>query len=146
MVDVVSQERRSEMMSKIKSKDTTIEIIVRKWLFSKGYRYRKNDPHLPGKPDIVLPKYKSVIFVHGCFWHGHIGCKRSGIPKSRTEYWTEKINNNKVRDDKNQQALRDLGWKVIIIRECEIEDNATERLNKLILDLQMDECKSGNHQ
>lgn len=131
MVDNVSSERRSKMMSRIHSKDTTIELLVRKWLFAHGYRYRKNDIRFPGTPDVVLPKYRTIIFVHGCFWHGHIGCKRSGIPKTRTEYWSEKIRKNIERDTKNTKELTSMGWKVIIIRECEIEDKFDETMENV---------------
>ena len=98
MADVHSKEQRSYNMSQIKGKNTKPEMLVRKFLFSKGFRYRLHIKDLPGKPDIVLPKYKTVIFIHGCFWHGHEGCKYSSIPKTRTEWWTEKINKNISND------------------------------------------------
>ena len=114
-------------MSKISSKDTKPEILVRKFLFSKGFRYRINVKTLPGKPDIVLPKYKTIIFVNGCFWHGH-NCKKGKLPSSNTDFWKEKISNNKSRDAKNSDLLVKLGWKVIIIWQCEISkiDNRTK--------------------
>ena len=98
-------------MSQIKGKDTKPEILVRKFLFSKGFRYRLHDKQLPGKPDIVLPKFKAVIFVHGCFWHGHKGCKYFVVPKTRTAWWLQKINHNKVLDEKNIKALRQVSWR-----------------------------------
>lgn len=107
-------------MSKIRSKNTTPEIKVRKLLHSMGYRFRLHRKDLPGKPDIVLPKYKTVIFVHGCFWHGHEGCRYAVIPKSNTHYWKNKINNNISRDNNNLILLSELKWKVLIIWECEL--------------------------
>lgn len=123
MSDKLTPEHRSWNMSRIKGKDTKIEVMVRKYLFSKGYRFRKNDKRYPGKPDIVLPKYKTVIFVHGCFWHRHMGCKNATIPKTRTEFWNDKFEKN-VRNDKiKQEQLEQMGWKVIVIWECELEKN-----------------------
>ena len=108
-------------MSRIKGKDTKIEVEVRKYLFSKGYRFRKNDKRYPGKSDIVLPKYHVAIFVHGCFWHRHEGCKDATTPKTRTEFWLEKFDKNVKNDQIKQEKLRELGWKVIVIWECEIK-------------------------
>lgn len=109
MTDVHSQETRSYNMSRIKAKDTKPELLVRKYLFCKGFRYRVNAKDLPGKPDIVLPKYKTVIFIHGCFWHGHEGCKYFVIPKTRTEWWTEKIRKNKERGRRNTKPSEKRG-------------------------------------
>lgn len=136
MSDIFSQTKRSDIMSKISSKDTKPEILVRKFLFSKGFRYRINVKTLLGKPDIVLPKYKTIIFVNGCFWHGH-NCKKGKLPSSNTDFWKEKISNNKSRDAKNSDLLVKLGWKVIIIWQCEISkiDNRTKILNKLLEDI-----------
>lgn len=131
MSDVFTKEKRSEIMSHIKAKDTKPEVMVRKYLFSKGFRYRKNDKRYPGKPDIVLPKYKTVIFVHGCFWHGHEGCKYFTLPKSNTEYWSNKIRRNKERDYENIQKLEELGFKVIIIWECELKHDVERILQKV---------------
>ena len=119
-------------MSRIKCKDTGIEVAVRKRLFSLGYRYRKNDKRLPGKPDIVLPKYKTVIFIHGCFWHLHSNCKIARIPKSNTDFWIDKLNRNVEKDHKNRQQLEDAGWKVIIIWECEIEKDINEVIQNIV--------------
>lgn len=119
-MDNVSKEKRSEIMSKIRSKNTTPEMKVRKLLHSMGYRFRLHRKDLPGKPDIVLPKYKTVIFVHGCFWHGHEGCRYAVIPKSNTHYWKNKITNNISRDKNNLILLSELNWKVLIIWECEL--------------------------
>ena len=110
-------------MSKIKSKDTKPELLVRKFLFANGYRYRLYDKKLAGKPDIVLPKYKTVVFVHGCFWHGHENCKYFVVPKTRTERWLEKINSNITNDKKHITALHQQGWKIITIWGCKLKTN-----------------------
>ena len=123
MVDKLTKEHRSWNMSRIKGKDTKPEIIVRSMLHRMGYRYRLHAKNLPGRPDIVLPKYKTVIFVHGCFWHRHKGCKETTTPKTRTEFWEEKFAGNVARDKKKAAALRRLGWKVITVWECQIGKN-----------------------
>ena len=110
-------------MSSIRSSNTKPEVNLRHALWSRGFRYLKNDKRLPGKPDIVLPKYRTVIFVHGCFWHGHKGCKKYTIPKSNTEFWTTKIANNQERDQEVWRHLEAKGWEVIIVWECELEKN-----------------------
>lgn len=121
MPDTVSQERRSEIMSHIKSQNTSIEILVRQQLFALGLRYRINYKPLPGKPDIVFTKKKVAIFIHGCFWHGHnVGCRYSHVSKSRTEYWSEKISRTKARDKQHLTDLEADGWHVLVIWECEI--------------------------
>lgn len=121
MTDFHSKEARSFNMSRIRSKDTKPELLVRKYLFSKGFRYRLHDKKLPGKPDIVLPKYKTVIFIHGCFWHGHEGCRYFVVPKTRTEWWTNKISVNKNNDHKAKMLLLNAGLKVIDVWECELK-------------------------
>ena len=108
-------------MSRIRGKDTKPEEMVRKYLFSQGFRYRKNDARLPGKPDIVLPKYKTVIFVNGCFWHAHEGCKYFVWPKSNVNFWKRKINGNVERDLCSHQLLNEQGWNVIVIWECQLK-------------------------
>lgn len=120
-------------MAAIKGKDTKPEMIVRKYLFSRGLRFRVQVRKLPGNPDIVLPKYKTVIFVNGCFWHGHEGCKYFRLPKSNVEFWKEKIERNIERDRESMRALLDLGWKVIRVWECELRNKANreETLNKI---------------
>lgn len=136
MADVHSPETRSYNMSRIRGKDTKPEIIVRKFLFSKGFRFRLHDKKLPGKPDIVLPKYKTVIFVHGCFWHGHEGCKYFVVPKTKTEWWLKKIQGNKQKDEGNFNKLHGFGWKVLIIFECELKtNNLSNTLNNLLSEL-----------
>jgi DNA mismatch endonuclease, patch repair protein len=121
MADVHSKEIRSYNMSMIKGKNTKPEMLVRKFLHASGYRYKLHDKSLPGKPDIVLPKYKTVIFVHGCFWHGHKNCKYFVVPKTRTDWWLNKINGNIVNDSKASQALKKDGWKIITIWECNLK-------------------------
>lgn len=121
MSDKLTPEKRSWNMSRIKGKDTKIEVEVRKYLFSKGYRFRKNDKRYPGKPDIVLPKYLVAIFVHGCFWHRHEGCKDATTPKTRTEFWLEKFDKNVKNDQIKQEKLKEMGWRVIVIWECELK-------------------------
>lgn len=120
MADVHDKATRSYNMSQIKGKNTKPEILVRKFLFANGFRYKLHDKKLPGKPDIVLPKYKTVIQVHGCFWHGHTNCKYFILPNTRTAFWKEKIEGNKVSDIKNKRKLRRMGWRVIEIYECRL--------------------------
>lgn len=131
-MDNHSKEVRSYNMSHIRSKDNKPEELVRKYLFSKGFRYRKNVKTLPGCPDIVLPKYKTVVFINGCFWHMHDGCPKFVWPKSNEEYWTKKLLRNKKRDEESKSSLEELGWKVIIVWECELKKPVREeRLNLL---------------
>lgn len=127
MTDVHSKEVRSYNMSRIKSINTKPEMIVRSFLFRRGYRYRIHNKNLPGKPDIVFPKYKAVIFIHGCFWHGHEGCKYFVIPKTRTEWWLQKINRNKELDDLADKKLAKLGWKIITVFECDLKGEKKEK-------------------
>ena len=132
-MDNRSKEARSKNMSNIPSKDTKPEETVRKFLFSKGYRYRKNVSSLPGKPDIVLSKYKTVVFVNGCFWHAHKGCKWFVPPKSNTDFWNKKFEYNITRDRNNYQKLYEMGWKILIVWECKIRhDNPQKILNALV--------------
>ena len=131
MSDHLSQEKRSWNMSRIHAKDTSIEVKVRKYLFSQGFRYRKNDTSLPGKPDIVLRKYNAVVFIHGCFWHRHEGCKRASTPKSKQEYWIPKFVRNVENDKRHYQELKELGWRSIVIWECEINNHFDETMDKL---------------
>lgn len=121
MSDVHSPETRSFNMSQIKGKNTKPEELVRRYLFSHGFRYRKNVSTLPGKPDIVLPKYKTCIFVNGCFWHKHEGCRYFVWPKNNAEFWKKKITGNVERDLRQQNELRLLGWNVVVIWECELK-------------------------
>ena len=123
-MDIVSEEQRSYNMSRIRSKDTKPELIVRSILHRLGYRFTVNGPKnkkLPGRPDIVLPKYNTVIFVHGCFWHMHKNCKYATIPKTRTEWWKEKLEGNAQRDARRQEDLEALGWRVVVVWSCELK-------------------------
>ena len=136
MADVHTPEQRSYNMSRIRSKNTKPEELVRKFLFSQGFRYRKNDARLPGKPDIVLPKYKTVIFVNGCFWHGHEGCRYFVWPKNNAEFWEEKITGNIQRDKHNHQLLSNQGWRVIEIWECQLKRSVVDNtLQNLVLQI-----------
>ena len=136
MVDVHDKATRSYNMSQIKGKNTKPEMLVRKFLFSKGFRYKLHDKNLPGKPDIVLPKYKAVIFVHGCFWHGHDNCKYFVLPKTRTDWWQQKINRNRQSDFDNFIKLTKDGWRVFTIFECELKSDKLEQsLGKLVNEL-----------
>lgn len=132
-MDVHDKKTRSYNMFCIKSKNTKPEEIVRKALFARGFRYRKNDRKLPGSPDIVLPKYKTVIFVNGCFWHGHTDCRYFVVPKTNTDFWLNKINTNIKRDKIKTSQLKELGWHVITIWECELKKLYFEKtINHLI--------------
>lgn len=135
MSDSLTAERRSWNMSRIRGKDTKIEVAVRQYLFSKGFRFRKNDKRYPGKPDVVLPKYKTVIFVNGCFWHQHEGCKNATMPKTRTDFWKEKLGRNVENDKKNTKALQNMGWQVITLWECELEKDFDGRMSTLVSEL-----------
>ncbi|MDD7679197.1 MAG: DNA mismatch endonuclease Vsr [Stecheria intestinalis] len=127
-------------MSRIKSKDTKPEIAVRQYLFANGFRFRKNDKRYPGKPDIVLPKYHTIIFVHGCFWHRHEGCKQATTPKSRTDFWLEKFQKNVQNDAKHIQELKNMGWKVIVLWECELEKQFEETMRNVIAEIRENAC------
>ena len=136
MADRNTREARSKIMSAVKGKNTKPEIIVRKYLFSQGFRYRKNVSKLYGKPDIVLPKYKTVIFINGCFWHLHQECRRFVWPKDNADYWKKKILGNVERDKHNYNALIAEGWKVLIVWECQLKKNIREEtLTALVKDI-----------
>lgn len=126
VADIKTKEARSYNMSRIKSKNTKPEEIVRKYLFSQGFRYRKNDKRLPGSPDIVLPKYRTVVFVNGCFWHKHEGCKYFVWPKNNAEFWQTKIESNVARDRQKEAQLIALGWNVIVVWECQLKKGTKE--------------------
>lgn len=132
-MDVHNKETRSYNMSRIKGRKTKPEEIVAKYLFSQGFRYRRNVKKLPGTPDIVLKKYKTVIFVNGCFWHMHEGCKYFVWPNDNSEFWKNKLLANKERDEKEKKEIEELGWKVIVVWECQLKKTERERtLNWLI--------------
>lgn len=120
MTDRVSSESRSKMMAQVRGKDTSPEKQVRSWLHENGYRFRLYRKDLPGRPDIILPKYKTIIFVHGCFWHRHPGCKYATLPQSNVDFWYNKLERNVQRDRRNIEALEELGWNVLVIWGCEI--------------------------
>lgn len=126
MSDCLTKEQRHKNMVAIHCKNTKPEMIVRRFLFNRGFRYRLNHPRLPGKPDIVLRKYRTVIFVNGCFWHGHEGCRYFVMPKSNAEFWQAKIAGNQTRDKKVQQQLASMGWHCITIWECQLKKEVRE--------------------
>ena len=138
MADRITKEQRSLNMSHIRSKDTSIEIMVRKSLFNNGFRYRKNVTRLPGKPDIVLPKYKTAIFVNGCFFHRHKNCRLATMPKSNVDYWTSKFDRNIANDIKNKELLEKMGYKVITVWECELKECFEYRMTELMSEIMED--------
>lgn len=142
MADNHTKEVRSKNMAQIRSKDTKPEINVRKYLFSKGFRYRKNVKTMPGCPDIVLPKYKTVIFVNGCFWHKH-DCPRFVWPSSNIEYWENKIKRNVERDETNYKLLKEEGWKVLVVWECQLKKSTFEKTMEKIIDSIMNSALCG---
>ena len=143
MADRITKEQRSLNMSHIRSKDTSIEIMVRKSLFNNGFRYRKNVTRLPGKPDIVLPKYKTAIFVNGCFFHRHKNCRLATMPKSNVDYWTSKFDRNIANDIKNKELLEKMGYKVITVWECEIRNDFENRIKLLYREIKGSYCQDG---
>ena len=132
MADRMTKKQRSINMSHIKSKDTSIELKVRKYLYHHGFRYKKNDKTLPGTPDIVISKYRVVIFINGCFWHHHYNCKHATLPKTRQDYWLKKIDRNVDNDLKHYKELEQLDYKVIVVWECEIKECFEYRMRELV--------------
>lgn len=134
--DVFSPEKRSEVMRAVKGADTKLEIALRKALFARGFRYRLHAKDLPGKPDLVFPKYRAALFVHGCFWHGHDCARGSRVPKTNRAYWTAKIARNKARDKETTKRLKAQGWRVLVVWECGMKDveAAAGRLARRIRD------------
>ena len=132
MTDIYAQDKRSEIMSKIRSKDTKPELFIRELLFNAGFRYRLHRTDLSGKPDLVLPKFRTVIFINGCFWHGHDGCSRSKLPSKHQDFWEEKIRENRARDKKVEQQLLSSGWRILIIWQCGCLKTKKDRLLALI--------------
>lgn len=126
-MDRLTPQQRHKNMVSIRSKNTKPEVLVRKYLWSQGFRYRLNNPRLPGHPDIVLRKYRTCIFVNGCFWHGHKGCKYYVIPKTNTQFWLDKINRNIERDKQEHRKLASMGWHVIIVWECQLKSKIREK-------------------
>ena len=135
-MDIYSKSNRSKIMSKISGNETKPEIMVRKYLFSHGFRFLKNDKRYPGKPDIVLPKHRTIVFIHGCFWHGH-DCKAGKLPETNTDFWRKKIKDNIERDQRNQDNLSNLGWNVIVVWQCELRNliSKEKRLQSLIKEI-----------
>jgi DNA mismatch endonuclease, patch repair protein len=133
MADIVDPQTRSRMMSGIRGKNTRPEILVRKFLHGRGFRFRLHNRKLPGSPDLVLPKYRSVVFVHGCFWHRHRGCRLAATPRTNTDFWITKLGKNVERDVRNRELLEAEGWAVSVVWECEINH---ERLEELARELQ----------
>ncbi len=136
-MDIVSEEKRSYIMSKVPQKQSKQELLVCKFLYSNGYRYRKNLKSLPGSPDIAFTKYKIAIFIHGCFWHGHNNCKKATLPTTNITFWKQKIEKNRLRDKRVKQILRKSGWRVITIWECKLKNKKVvdKSMNKLISQL-----------
>ena len=134
-MDIWSKQKRSEVMSKIRGKNTKPELILRSQLFRHGFRFRIHQKNLPGKPDIVLAKYKTANFVHGCFWHYHKDCKEGRIPSTNSKFWQEKLLKNIEKDEKHIVELKEMEWKVIVVWECEIEKNLVHTLEKLIYEI-----------
>ena len=131
MTDIVNAEKRSEIMSRIKGRNTTPELAVRRIAHGLGFRFRLHRRDLPGSPDLVFPRYRTVVFVHGCFWHRHDGCRYAYRPKSRIQFWTKKFEENVARDARNEVALHDLGWRVVVIWECQTRDQGAVRARLL---------------
>ena len=136
--DIFSEEQRSYVMSRVSSKNTKPELCVRSFLHRQGLRFRIHRKDLPGKPDLALPKYRTAIFVHGCFWHRHKGCPRATMPSTRIDFWKRKFERNVVRDRLNQAALKKENWKVVVVWECELStiDKRMDSLNELICRIQ----------
>lgn len=135
MADTITRERRSWNMSRIKGRDTGPELRLRSLLHRAGFRFRLHAKELPGKPDIVLPKYRAAIFVHGCFWHRHEGCRNATMPSTRTEFWKSKFDSNVDRDERNRAALTAAGWTVFTVWECELKSDAPGVVEKLSYDI-----------
>lgn len=135
-MDKMTKEQRHRCMAAIRSKDTKPELIVRRYLFGRGFRYRLNHPRLPGHPDLVMRKYRTVIFVNGCFWHGHENCKYYTMPKTNSDFWRKKIERNKARDKAEQQRLAEMGWHCITVWECQLKPGVrTQTLESLAFTL-----------
>lgn len=134
MVDTLDIAERSKRMALVKNKNTKPEMLVRSMVYGLGYRYRLHDKQIPGKPDLVFKSRKKVIFIHGCYWHRHEKCKLARLPKSRLDFWLPKLESNKIRDQKNQKLLRDMGWKFLVIWECEIgnQDKLKEKITNFL--------------
>ena len=139
MSDILNKEQRHKCMSNVRNKNTKPEIMVRKFLFSHGFRFRINKKELPGKPDIVLPKYKTIIFVNGCFWHGHENCKHATLPVTNHEFWETKISINKARDKEVRERLTNEGWRIIDIWQCQLKPKTKEQTLDNLISILKDE-------
>lgn len=144
-MDVVDAATRSKMMSGIRSKDTTPELMVRRYLHARGFRYRLHARDLPGSPDLVLPKYRVAILVHGCFWHRHSGCRFATTPASNVERWNAKFQTNIDRDARKSTALQAAGWRIIVVWECELRRDPVERLERLVSEISEHAATAGSH-
>ena len=127
MADIFEPKVRSYVMSRVKGKNTKPEMLVRRYLYAKGFRYRLHDKNLPGKPDIVLKKYRTLIFINGCFWHAHENCRHFKVPETNTKFWRKKIGKNVLNDLRNHQALEELGWRVLVLWTCELKPKVREK-------------------
>ena len=145
-MDTMTPEKRHETMSHIRGKDTSPEVIVRKYLFSRGLRYRKNDRRLPGHPDMVFPKYRKVLFVNGCFWHGHEGCRFFRIPSTNAEFWKTKIERNRERDAQVIEKLHELSWEVVTVWECQIRKKSDREMTLEKIFMQVVNGSINSHQ
>ena len=145
-MDIVTPERRSEIMARIQGRDTVPEVVVRRTAHRLGFRFRLYRKDLPGRPDLVFPRYRSVVFVHGCFWHRHDGCRFAYTPRSRVRFWTEKFRQNVARDRRTEDALRSLGWRVLVMWECETRDDAVvaDLLKQFLRPADIDGSGDGN--
>ena len=145
-MDIVTPARRSEIMARIQGRDTVPEVVVRRTAHRLGFRFRLYRKDLPGRPDLVFPRYRAVVFVHGCFWHRHDGCRFAYTPRSRVRFWTEKFRQNVARDRRTEDALRSLGWRVLVIWECETRDDAVVacRLEHFLRTADIDGSGDGN--
>lgn len=134
MPDIFTKKKRSEIMGRIKAKNTKPELIVRRFLFAHGFRYRIHQRGLPGRPDIVLRKHNTIVIVNGCFWHGHQRCRVFKMPKSRTAFWRSKLSKNRERDQRDRRALRNAGWKVITVWECQLRKSMVEATMRKVVE------------
>lgn len=144
MADKMTPEQRHRCMSHIRGKDTKPELIVRRWLWRQGYRYRINVTAMPGKPDIVLPRYSTVIFVNGCFWHAHEGCDKYRVPLTNSDFWNSKFKRNRERDERNYKVLHNMGWFVLVVWECQL-DKSTRRDTLLALSRRLSQIYLETH-
>lgn len=135
LMDIVNPETRSRMMSSIRGQDTKPEVLVRRFLHSKGFRFRLHRHDIPGRPDLILPRWRAAVLVHGCFWHGHSGCRYFRLPRTRPEFWSEKFAANVARDARTENALMALCWRVFVVWECAMRDHREEALEALVREI-----------